>query len=153
VRTIAIEPQPEMLRRLYFNIEANGMAEQISVIEKAVCESIGETEFLVSTSNRGTSGLKSAQGQTQSLTVATTTLASVILDSGWSHVDAIKLDIEGAEDQALPPLFDLRSSLWPRLILMETRARNWEVDLAGLLADKGYRISLQAKGNAVWVRK
>jgi FkbM family methyltransferase len=151
-RILAVEPQPVMRDRLAFNIAANTMQDQITIIDKAVSDIPGEAAFHISARNRGMSGLLETLDEAETILVPTTSLDALIASSGWKHVDALKIDIEGAEDRALPSLFKLPSSLWPQMILMETRAENWGVDLAGLLAERGYLQTTQTRGNGIWVR-
>ena len=48
------------------------------------------------------------------------TLLSLAREEGYSKIDAIKLDIEGAEDLVLDPFLSTAPrALWPRLIVME----------------------------------
>ncbi len=47
-------------------------------------------------------------------------LLTLVREEGYAKIDAIKLDIEGAEDLVLDPfLSEAPPALWPRLIIME----------------------------------
>lgn len=152
-RVLAVEPQPEMRDRLAFNIAANDMQANITIIDDAISDQCGEAMLHISHSNRGTSGLAHAQDEAEALPVRTTTLPALIHKHGWERIDALKIDIEGGEDKALPPLFDLPSALWPRMILMETRSRDWSVDLVAMLEHKDYEQTGQTRGNGIWMRR
>jgi len=47
-------------------------------------------------------------------------LATLVREEGFTRIDAIKLDVEGAEDLVLDPFLSTAPrTLWPRLIVME----------------------------------
>lgn len=135
-RILAIEPQPGMKERLQTNIALNGYQDRIAHHDVALAEGDGEARLSVSTSNRGTSGLSEDGG----VTVPTVGLADLIERAGVERVDAMKLDIEGAEDRVIPTFIErCPAERRPRLIVMETTAPNWAVDCVALLKDAGYR--------------
>ena len=56
-------------------------------------------------------------------------------------MDAIKLDVEGAEDLILDPFFrDAPAALYPSLFLIEDGRDQWQIDLPKLLAENGYAL-------------
>ena len=57
-----------------------------------------------------------------------------------TKIDAIKIDVEGAEDRILFPFFaSAPEVLWPRLLLVEDSAAQWRQDCRSMLLGKGYR--------------
>ena len=63
-------------------------------------------------------------------------------------IDALKIDVEGAEDIVLAPfLRDAPASLLPRLILIEDTRGMWSVDLFALLAARGYTVQERSRQN------
>jgi hypothetical protein len=65
-------------------------------------------------------------------------------------IDALKIDVEGAEDKVLVPFFrDAPSSLWPRLVVIEDSSAEWSTDLFALLKEKGYAVSSRSKQNVM----
>jgi hypothetical protein len=65
-------------------------------------------------------------------------------------IDALKIDVEGAEDRVLVPfLRDAPPSLWPRLIVIEDSSAEWSTDLFALLKAKGYEVSSRSKQNVM----
>jgi FkbM family methyltransferase len=99
---LAVEPQPEVAAWLRFNIDANGYT-TIRHVDAAVAAGPGRVALTLPEGNRGSASI----ARTGARTVEVTTLA--ILDlmdrHGLEKADAIKIDIEGAEDQALAPFF------------------------------------------------
>ncbi len=81
------------------------------------------------------------------------TLHRIVREEGYDHIDAIKLDVEGAEDLILEPFFRTApEQLWPKLIMMEHLHQRWVVDLPKLLVAKGYREIQKTKNNTAWER-
>ena len=76
-----------------------------------------------------------------------------VVQEEFSRVDAIKLDVEGAEDLILDPFFrDAPASLYPSLFLIEDGRDQWQIDLPKLLEGKGYKLTRQTRLNLVFER-
>jgi FkbM family methyltransferase len=151
-RVIAIEPNSEMLRRLRFNISANGFT-NLTVVDAAVGDQAGIAQLYLSTSQQGKSGLVSGE-DLPSVPVRVETLLQICTENNVNRVDALKIDIEGFEDRALLPFFGVASeSLWPRTILIETQhAYRWRQGCLYGLKDAGYRVQWQSTKDALLVR-
>lgn len=135
-RVIAVEPQPEVKDWLAFNIAANGF-ETIEHVDAAIAGGIGEATLSLPGRNRGAASI--AHAGERSVTVPTLGVLDLMDRCGIEHADALKIDIEGAEDQALPPFFEAcPATRLPRMIIMETRSRDWSVDCVQLARDVGY---------------
>jgi hypothetical protein len=77
----------------------------------------------------------------------------LVTQEGVDHVDAIKIDVEGAEDLILEPYFrEAPEALWPKAILMENSVGVWQIDLPKLLNEKGYRPVAMMRRNLAYVR-
>ena len=69
-------------------------------------------------------------------------------------MDAIKLDVEGAEDLILQPfLANAPKSRLPTLFIIENGAGRWQVDLVGLLVARGYELVKRTRVNLIFQRK
>jgi hypothetical protein len=91
--------------------------------------------------------------QTDAIRVPAVTLLDLFTREGFSHVDAVKLDVEGAEDLILDPFFrNAPASLYPSLLIIEDGRDRWQIDLPKLLEGKGYRQILQTKMNLIFER-
>jgi FkbM family methyltransferase len=149
-RVLAIEPQPGILERLRFNREANP-ALAIDIVPTAVADREGEIEFVIDTRDSGGSHLDRGQGptaDTERVRVRCRPLAATLADAGISRIDALKIDIEGAEELALAPfLRDAAAGLLPGLILIEDRPMDWGVDLYGLMRQRGYTEFTRSRHN------
>jgi FkbM family methyltransferase len=148
-RVLAIEPNPAMISRLRFNIEANALA-NVTIVEVAVGESDGEAKLHLCARQQGTSTLL-VNDAWPTITVASKTLMSVCTEYGVTRIDALKIDIEGYEDRALLPF--LRSapkSLWPRAILLEVaHADVWREGCLYHLQDMGFQTKWRGKNDVL----
>jgi hypothetical protein len=74
-----------------------------------------------------------------------TTLSQIAADFGLPRIDALKIDIEGFEDQALIPFLETsQRNLWPRRIFIEVSHRTrWKTDCIAKLHRLGYNTAWQ----------
>ena len=87
---------------------------------------------------------------TRSIEVECRSLASLVREEALSRIDAIKLDVEGAEDRILVPyLTQAPHPLLPRFLIIEDNRSVWKQDLLGLLQRAGYVIEASANANLV----
>ena len=85
-----------------------------------------------------------------SIEVECRSLASLVREEGLSRIDAIKLDVEGAEDRILVPyLAQAPRSLLPRFLIIEDNRSVWKADLLGLLERAGYVTEATPNANLV----
>jgi FkbM family methyltransferase len=157
-RILAIEPEPGNFARLAFNIAANpGLP--ITPLALALGETEGTAVIMLNARDRG--GTRMVAGGTQAgtqvagtrpggLEVKCRPLIGVVTDAGLTGIDALKIDVEGAEDKVLVPFFrDAPAALWPGLIVIEDSSAEWSSDLFALLASKGYAVSSRTKQNVM----
>jgi hypothetical protein len=77
-------------------------------------------------------------------------LLGLVMEHGFERIDALKADIEGAEDLALLPFMEeAPRSLWPRLIILEDSTGEWRRDCVAFLEERGYRRTLASSNNVV----
>src|SRR5262245_29388281 len=104
-RVLAVEPHPGNAAALRRNLEANG-ASRAEVAECAVADERGTTPLFLGRSGT-THQLFAAgkdAGEGESVDVRVTTLPELLAEHGFSRVDFLKLDCEGAEGLVLPSL-------------------------------------------------
>lgn len=152
-RILAVEPQPEIFDRLIHNIRLNPFG-TIKAVDCAVADKSGELTLFLDPLNRGEASLKIVNSsQTDTIRVSTVTLLDLINREAFTHVDAVKLDVEGAEDLILDPFFrDAPDALHPSLFIIPNVPERWQVDVPKLLEEKGYRQTLQTRMNLVFER-
>ncbi len=152
-RILAVEPQPEVFARLAYNIASNPFG-TVKAVACALADKPGELTLFLDPTNRGESSvriLRSSVGST--VKVPATTLLALVESEGYQRLDAIKLDVEGAEDLILEPfLRDAPETLWPNLVIIEDSRARWQTDLTVLLAQRGYRLLAQTRLNLVFER-
>ncbi|MBB4039807.1 FkbM family methyltransferase [Microvirga flocculans] len=152
-RILAVEPQPEIFDRLIYNIGQNPSC-TVKAVDCAVADKTGELTLFLDPLNRGEASLKIVNSsQTDAIRVPAVTLVELLKREGLTRVDAIKLDVEGAEDLVLDPFFrDAPASLYPSVFIIANVPERWQTDVIGLLKDKGYRQILATKMNLVFER-
>jgi FkbM family methyltransferase len=150
---LAVEPQPKIFERLAFNIRQNPFG-TVKALDCAVADRNGEVTLFIDPSNQGESSVKLVGSTDQAqLKVPARTLLDLVTQENFDHVDALKIDVEGAEDLILEPFFrEAPEALWPKAILMENSVGVWQIDLPKLLADKGYRPAAMMRRNLAYVR-
>ena len=152
-RILAIEPQPSVFDRLARNIGLNPFG-TVKAVACAVADKTGDVTLFLDARNSGESSVKIVgSGQSEAIRVPAATLHDLLVSEGIASVDAIKLDVEGAEDIILEPFFRTApESLYPALIVVENGTRRWQIDLPALLEERGYRLVETTRMNFVYER-
>lgn len=149
-RILAVEPQPDVFDRLTYNIRQNPFG-TVKAVACAVADKPGELTMFLDERNRGESSVKIVGANETMIRVPATTLLQLVTQQGFSHIDAIKLDVEGAEDIILEPFFrDAPPALYPALIIVEKGEGQWQIDLPALLKSQGYQLLRETRLNLVF---
>jgi FkbM family methyltransferase len=152
-KVIAIEPYPITHARLAFNRAASGFA-QVTLVAAAAGPADGELMIETDGDNLGASHIVSGEASNKAIRVPSLRLQRILGEAGVSHVDALKIDVEGFEDRVLTGFFkEAPPSLWPRAVVIEHLSRNeWLEDcIAGMLA-RGYAETGKTRSNTLLVR-
>jgi FkbM family methyltransferase len=151
-RILALEPQPQVFDRLSFNIAQNPRG-NVKAIACAVADQDGEMTLFLAPGNQGEASLKLMSADPDAghaVRVPAQTLFGLVQSEGLSRIDALKIDIEGAEDLVLFPFFqNAPEALWPKLMILEVGEGRWQRDLMGLLRERGYETQMQTRLNFV----
>lgn len=148
---LAIEANPDVFNRLQFNVAQNPLL-SVRAFNYALAAEDGVVELFCNDGNVGESSLKviGASGRTRQ--VVARTLLSVLRESGVARIDALKIDIEGAEDSVLGAFFaEAEPALYPTYILIEKSFALWDYDLLGLLKRIGYQEARAFRNNIALV--
>ena len=149
-RVISVEPNPVVLSRLQYNLAANDLSAKVTPVQKGVSDAKGTFDLVLDDTNLGGSSLVAARSD-RSLQIECDLLQDILQDNGIDKIDAMKIDIEGAEDRALFPFFEnAPENLFPSILIMENSAGQWQRDLPALLKQKGYRIMQTTRMNVIW---
>jgi FkbM family methyltransferase len=105
-RVVAVEPQPEAVRRLQHNVAINGF-DNVTVVEAAVDNEEGEGDLMVSHEGilEWAALEHSPAPEVPSIRVRVTTLDRIRADQPAPKL--VKLDVEGAESRALVGMREL----------------------------------------------
>ncbi len=148
---LALEPEPENLKRLRFNVAANPGI-HVRIVPIALGAMSGNLTLEVDPRDRGGTRTRqpSADDQRNATTVECRPLASVLKEQNIASIDALKIDVEGSEDEILTAFFQQADkALWPRLLIVEDARDSWHSDLYSFLADCGYTVASRSKLNAM----
>jgi FkbM family methyltransferase len=148
---VAVEPQPEVKDWLAFNIAANGFS-TIRHVDAAIAGGPGTAKLTLSPRNRGAASI-AHQGER---TVEVPTLGVLDLMDRFAipRADALKIDIEGAEELALVPFFAAcPPERLPAFIVMETKNVHATIDCVELAKRSGYVERAQTTMNTVLARE
>jgi FkbM family methyltransferase len=136
---IAVEPHPVTHARLAFNRAASGFS-QVKLVAAAAGPSDGELMIETDGENLGASHIVSGKPAGHAIRVPSLRLERILGDAGVTHVDALKIDVEGFEDRVLTGFFEQApQSLWPGAVVIEHLSRDeWERDCIAGMAARGY---------------
>lgn len=150
-RVLAVEPHPVAHRRLACNLALNRL-DWVETAAVALGDAPGTVDLLINDRNIGSTSLREGWEpglQRGRIAVPCETLLAVVQRHGLTRIDALKADVEGAEDRVLAPfLAEAPRSLWPRLLIIEDGRREWRQDLLALLHASGY-VTRRSGGNIV----
>jgi FkbM family methyltransferase len=152
-KVIAIEPHPVTHARLAFNRAASGFT-QVIAVAAAAGPSDGELMIETDGDNLGASRIVSGESRGNAIKVASRRLQRVLDDAAVSHVDALKIDVEGFEDRVLTGFFaEAPQRLWPRAVVIEHLSRNeWQGDCIADMLTRGYADAGKTRSNTLLVR-
>jgi FkbM family methyltransferase len=150
---IAIEPHPVTHARLAFNNAASRFT-QVRLVAAAAGASDGELMIETDGDNLGASHIVTGDVSGKAIKVPSLRLQRILEQAGASHVDALKIDVEGYEDRALMPFFEeTPPSLWPRAVVIEHLSKNeWLADCIADMLARGYREAGKTRSNTLLLR-
>jgi FkbM family methyltransferase len=154
-RVIAIEPDHETLRKLRDNIRASG-AEAVIVVVPVACYDAETTLPFYSAprTNTGESSLDFAAASqegpiTASYPVRARRLDDILREVGVTRVDAVKIDVEGAELHVLKGAVQTLDRFRPEISVEVGGGKAWEVKL--FMRSHGYAPKKVTEANTEFV--
>lgn len=115
-KVVTVEPEPTNVECLRRNFQPEIAAGRVVVIPKGVWSFEGNLTMSVSTDNSGMNSLGFDEGG-QHIGIPVATIDALVDDLRLERVDYIKMDIEGAEREALAGAQRTLSKFRPRLML------------------------------------
>ncbi|MDZ7734974.1 MAG: FkbM family methyltransferase [Gammaproteobacteria bacterium] len=154
-RIIAFEPCPATYERLRFNININRdsmkAGEGIALLPMGVSDRSGEFDLFLDSTNLGGNSLQKRRDDDQSMKIECTPLLNALRGQKIGRVDILKIDIEGAEEQALVPFFsDAPRALLPQVIIMENSNEERRAALVQTMYRLGYVKTDSLRMNSIY---
>lgn len=152
---VAIEPNPPVAKRLAFNLESTSIHHKseakITIIDHGVSDQSGEFSLYLNQNNLGASSLKASRGE--KITIQCFPLLDTLKAQKLKHIDAMKVDIEGAEDLALVPFIEnAPEGMLPSVLIFEDNRPHWQLNVIETLASRGYRLVQLTRMNYIFTR-
>lgn len=147
-KVIAFEPNETARDRFEFNILANNLEKKITCIPTALGTIEGSLPLSVDSNDLGASTLNQRTTFGETKTVQVRRIDEVLKEQSINKLDALKIDVEGYEYEALAPLLTMSSSLYPSLLIIEHAHKDlWEENIISLLIEKGYSVMGKNRAN------
>lgn len=152
VDVIALEPDPENAEQLRENIRLNDVEDKITVLEKGLWKEEDQKGF----ERDRQLGMASQINENASITIDLDTLDSIVSEHG--EPDLVKMDIEGAEIEALKGAEKVLEEVRPKFSIATYHRRDGEktfrqveeiLEQHGYSAETGYSRHLTTYGEPV----
>ena len=141
------EPLPTHIGQIGQSLALNGYEDRVTVNRCAVSDHAGSAGFYYDTTqNTGLGSLRPRRAQRRTLTVETVALDAWAQARHLTHIDLVKMDIEGAEGAALRGMAAGLGAHFYRLLLIELHAAElaaYGSSIDGVLSflrARGYRV-------------
>jgi FkbM family methyltransferase len=152
-QVISIEAQENTFKKLAFNVQQNPHM-NITPLNCALADTNGMVRLFINNVNNGGTSIRVRTAAQTVVDVKAITLLKLAQDFNLPRIDAIKLDIEGAEDIVLKSFFETAPEhLFPRLMLIENSIKRWTFNVIDFLKEFGYRPIRDFGGNVILERK
>jgi FkbM family methyltransferase len=153
-KVIAIEPHPVTHARLAFNNSASGYT-QVKLVAAAAGPADGALMIETDGDNLGASHIVSGKASGKAIKVPSLRLQRILEEAGVTHVDALKIDVEGFEDRVLTGFFrEAPPSLWPRAVVIEHLSKDeWLEDCIADMRARGYVEAGRTRSNTLLARQ
>lgn len=153
-RVLAVEPDPELQRRIRFNLQTNRVA-NLHLVPAALSDKPGSMRLKIGAGNRGENALEpgcSSSGSSGDggVAVVVKTLPQLCAEVGIEHITALKIDIEGHEHAVMRHFFDCAPrALWPRYMQFETCTQDQTRSMQRLSDEFGYTLACRGRMNTI----
>ncbi|MFB3778300.1 MAG: FkbM family methyltransferase [Bryobacteraceae bacterium] len=115
-KVVAVEPDPTNLECFRRNFAAELVSGRVALVEKGVWNAPGRLVLRESTGNSGSNSLVGEE-HGQAIEIEVTTIDLLVSELRLPRVDYVKMDIEGAEREALRGARETLRKFGPRLML------------------------------------
>ena len=135
-RVWAFEPTPDTANFLQRTIELNHL-DQIIVVRKALADRAGDVSLIMNAHSEINAIELDGPSGRDCVTVPCTTLDRAAAEHGWSRVDFVKLDVEGAELEVVLGGLEFLAASMP-LVMFEIKTEVVDLRVLEPLAAMGY---------------
>jgi FkbM family methyltransferase len=154
-RIVAFEPNPEMRARIETNARLNRL-NSIEVAPEALSDRPGAARLVYGSKfDFGQARLgDAAEDAINGVAVTATTLLAAMDMRGFQRFDAVKIDVEGAEDKVLGPfLSNVPDERLPEVLQIERLSREvWSLDVIDLARRRGFEEDFSTDWNVLLTR-
>ncbi len=114
----------------------------------------GELTIETDGDNLGASHIVSGNPAGRAIRTPSWRLQRILGDAGVTHVDALKIDVEGFEDRVLTGFFsEAPQGLWPHAVVIEHLSRReWRNDCIADMLGRGYIEAGRNRSNTLLLR-
>ena len=149
-KILSIEPNPEAAEILKQNIKFNEFNDCIKVCNYCVGK-YGEMAFYSSSDWGGSSVLKENHVGGKSVNVSSKPLIAILEEYDVKKLSAMKIDVEGYEDQILFPFFNSsHKNLFPEIIIIEhCNQKDWRNNVINFLIQTSYTMKEKTRANTI----
>jgi FkbM family methyltransferase len=138
-KILSFEPNKTVRDRLASNRDFNDFQNIIDILPFALGMKKHSATMTVSSDDLGAGTLVPNCVEGESFTVPVERIDDVLAEKNVDQIDALKIDVEGYEYEALFPLLSCPTSLQPRCIIIEhAHSEIWEKDIIKILLENGY---------------
>lgn len=151
VKVVAVEPDPVTGARLAANIAASSADGRVTIASCGVGGKVGAARMVEDGNNRGGNQIDLVDpGLAAGDVFQVATIPQICDQFGLTHVDALKIDVEGHDFAALEALFESgRRDVWPRWIQAEVGRDEGLSGLERLCSENGYKLMARTKLNII----
>ncbi len=150
-QVFAFEPQPHIFKRLSDNVAFNAHG-HVHPQAIALTDSNEPVTLYIDEVNSGESSLKhlDTMHTSSQVEVPGMTLLDFAKSKGLTHISAMKLDVEGAEDLILSHFFgNAPDELLPPFMIVENAASRWQKDIITEAQSRGYYTDQTTRMNLI----
>lgn len=150
-RILAVEPNPVMLARIENNLAllSAGAGARVTIERAAIGADMDKADLSLARSFGNAHPDSNTSGISEQIVVVP--LTDALERARIGRIDALKIDIAGAEDRALVPFFETApQQLWPAVIVIEyTSASHWRTDILARMHALGYAEVERTRANVM----
>jgi FkbM family methyltransferase len=150
-RVLALEPNPVVFARLVYNLALNGLEDRVTALQCGAADREGAFDLHLDPTNLGGGSLTPEAGlEGEVIRVPCRPLLALLAEHRLERVDMLKIDVEGAEEQVLPPFLKAApADRHPHTVIMEDSTRRWGGDLIAEMEALGYRVACRTRMNFI----